>query len=171
MGTVALQCDAKRIREPCRYLDSEVFGCRFPALHELAEDQRGRQIYSGERTAAVDMLAEVLSAVDTDHDGKLTKEEYEAWFRSDPTARERMRRLVVQHSSEWDKRTQAARYQDLTQDGEVFDRNPQNHQPFLDFYAKAAFWEEADLPDKVWYFNPLELIAHFRKCGWLRVTS
>lgn len=117
--------------------------------------------------AAADILAEIVSSVDTNHDGKLTKEEYEAWFRGDPTAREKMRRLVVQHSSEWDKRTQAARYQDLTQDGEVFDRNPQNHQPFLDFYAKAAFWEEAGLPDKVWYFHPLELIAHFRKCGWL----
>lgn len=117
--------------------------------------------------AAVDLLAQIVSSVDTDHDGTLTKDEYEAWFRSDPSAREKMRRLIVQHSSEWDKRTQPARYQDLTQSGEVFDRNPQNHQPFLDFYAKAAFWEEAGLPDKVWYFHPLEWIAHFRKCGWL----
>ncbi|BCF92796.1 MULTISPECIES: hypothetical protein [Paraburkholderia] len=115
----------------------------------------------------VDVLADVVSAVDTNADGKLTGEEYEAWFRSDPTARERMRRLVVQHSSEWDKRTQVTRYQDLTQQGEVFDKNPVNFQAFLDFYAKAAFWEEAGLPEKVWYFHPIEIISHFRKCGWL----
>jgi len=116
--------------------------------------------------ANVNVFADLIKAVDTNHDGDLTKEEYEAYFKSDPTARQRMRRLICQHSSEWDKRTQVARYEDLTHTGEVFDQYPQNHQPFLDFYAKAAFWEEAGLPDKVWYFHPLEFVAHFRKCTW-----
>jgi hypothetical protein len=83
------------------------------------------------------------------------------------TARRKLRGMICEASTEWDKTTNVLRFGGLTKQGERFEGKPEELQKFLEFVEQFQFWDKTGLPTKIWHFHPLAFIGHFRKCKWL----
>ncbi|MBB5408723.1 hypothetical protein HDG34_002660 [Paraburkholderia sp. HC6.4b] len=85
---------------------------------------------------------------------------------------EKLRGMVFKARSEWDPSNNDERYKDLNDPygffGKQKDTNPDGYAKFTDFLSKFQFLDKTPLVgQKLWFFHPLALIRHFRKCGWL----
>ncbi|MFP3755934.1 peptidase M23 [Cupriavidus sp. SIMBA_020] len=89
--------------------------------------------------------------------------------------RERLRGLVCEMPSEWDRSNNEARYRKLKEPGEFYAGDPAGYERFMALVDKAQFWDKTGLPptstEKLWFFHPLVFIRHFRKCGWLDLNE
>ncbi|MFT0736912.1 M23 family metallopeptidase [Ralstonia wenshanensis] len=84
---------------------------------------------------------------------------------------QKLRHLIVKHPSEWDATDLGARYSKLRQQGEALESDD-SWQSFETHVQKLAFWgQTGGLDRSVWHFHPLEIIYHFRKCGWLHKSE
>ena len=81
--------------------------------------------------------------------------------------RQKLRGLICEAPTEWDKSTNHQRFDRLTQAGEHYEGNAEGLEKFLQFVEQFQFWDKTGLPTKVWHFHPLKFVDHFRKCGWL----
>jgi predicted chitinase len=100
-----------------------------------------------------------------------TPEHLENHLRFCEASRKKLRGLVCEAPTEWDKSGNADRYKRLLGQGEFYENNPQGLEEFLLFVEKFQFWDKTGLPGKVWHFHPLRFIEHFKKCGWLSVDE
>ncbi|WP_442854821.1 glycoside hydrolase family 19 protein, partial [Burkholderia sp. Leaf177] len=89
------------------------------------------------------------------------------YLRDHEEVRQKLRGLICEAPTEWDKSTNHKRFDRLTQAGEHYEGNPEGLDEFLQFVEKFQFWDTTGLPTKVWHFHPLKFIGQFKKCGWL----
>jgi predicted chitinase len=90
-----------------------------------------------------------------------------AYLRDHEDVRQKLRGLICEAPTEWDKSTNHKRFDRLTEVGEHYAGNAEGLKTFLEFVEGFQFWDKTGLPTKVWHFHPLQFISSFRKCGWL----
>jgi len=81
--------------------------------------------------------------------------------------RQKLRGLICEAPTEWDKSTNHKRFDRLIEVGEHYAGNPDGLQKFIEFVEGFQFWDKTGLPTKVWHFHPLSFVAQFKRCGWL----
>lgn len=118
----------------------------------------------------IDELLAVIRIEDEDGDGQITNADKQIKLsRSD--IRDKLQYLVVKHPSEWDKRSNDAKYAALRKPGEALE-NPEDWDEFKAHIEKMQFWTDAGLGEpSVWHFHPIAFIRHMRKCGWLSLDE
>lgn len=75
-------------------------------------------------------------------------------------------RLICHFPLEWEKSTIDTRFSWLRTNADA----PMSEEDYTKFklHAEALCFNTGDLGKKrVWHFNPMEFIEHFRKCGWI----
>jgi predicted chitinase len=93
------------------------------------------------------------------------------YLRDHEEVRQKLRGLICEAPTEWDKSTNHKRFDRLTQAGEHYEGNPEGLEKFLQFVEKFQFWDKTGLPTKVWHFHPLRFVDVFKGCGWLSETE
>ncbi|KQR87224.1 hypothetical protein ASG35_24230 [Burkholderia sp. Leaf177] len=89
------------------------------------------------------------------------------YLRDHEEVRQKLRGLICEAPTEWDRSTNHKRFDRLTQAGEHYEGNPEGLDEFLQFVEKFQFWDTTGLPTKVWHFHPLKFIECIKKCSWL----
>ncbi|GGP26361.1 hypothetical protein [Silvimonas amylolytica] len=114
-------------------------------------------------------LQKLIKDADSNHDGITTPEELAAWVQKDEV-RNKLRRMICQAPTEWDKSINEARFAPLRKAGAKVEQPAQDNAygKFKSFVEKFQFWDQTGgLSNTIWHFHPLEFVGHFRKCGWL----
>lgn len=121
--------------------------CRIPALQQLIKDADTGPAANG--------------------DGQTSPDELVAWVRRDDI-RKKLRRMICQAQTEWEKSVNDMRFAPLKAAGGKFAEDDTGYKKFTDFVEKFQFWDQTGgLNSMIWHFHPLEFVAHFKKCGWL----
>ena len=89
------------------------------------------------------------------------------YLRDHEEVRQKLRGLICEAPTEWDRSTNHKRFDRLTQAGEHYEGNPEGLDEFLQFVEKFQFRDTTGLPTKVWHFHPLKFVDVFKSCGWL----
>jgi predicted chitinase len=90
-----------------------------------------------------------------------------AYLRDHEGVRQKLRGLICEAPTEWDKSTNHMRFDRLTEVGEHYAGNAEGLKAFLEFVEGFQFWDKTGLPTKIWHFHPLQFVDAFRRCGWL----
>jgi predicted chitinase len=90
-----------------------------------------------------------------------------AYLRDHEDVRQKLRGLICEAPTEWDKSTNHNRFDRLIEVGEHYAGNAEGLKTFLEFVEGFQFWDKTGLPTKVWHFHPLRFVDQFKRCGWL----
>lgn len=118
-------------------------------------------------------LQQLIKDADTHHHGETTPAELASWVQKEEV-RKKLRRMICQAPTEWDKSINEARFAPLRKAGAKFEQPAQDasYGKFKSFVEKFQFWDQTGgLSNTIWHFHPLEFVAHFKKCGWISTTE
>jgi len=141
----------------------------FPFFTGWVKATEGNGALSDDGLCDVKVILDILRDANTPppRPGVDRQERLALYLRDDEQARRKLRGLICEAPTEWDKSTNVRRYRTLTNPGEHYADDPAGLKKFVDFVEKFQFWDMTGLPSKIWHFHPLAFVEHFKKCGWL----
>ncbi|AIY41472.1 hypothetical protein LT85_2314 [Collimonas arenae] len=141
----------------------------FPSFMGWTKISEGDSVFANDGICDIKAILDVLAEAEkagAKNPGE-THDSLAPYLQNNEVTRKKLRGLICESPTEWDKAGNATRYARLLKPGEHYDGNPDGYKKFLDFVEKFQFWDKTGLPTKIWHFHPLAFIEQFRTCRWL----
>ncbi|MGO4762658.1 peptidase M23 [Cupriavidus sp. 2KB_3] len=146
----------------------------FPSFMGWEKVSEGTGPFAQDGLCDIDLLKDLLKDKNPGHNpyaGSSATKTLRYYVQMGEGVREKLRGLVCEMPSEWDRSNNEVRYRKLKEPGEFYGGDPAGYDRFMAFLGKVQFWDKTGLPptttEKLWFFHPLAFIRHFRKCLWI----
>ncbi|MEX3943776.1 hypothetical protein AB4Y44_30375 [Paraburkholderia sp. BR10937] len=151
----------------------------FPLFMGWEKISEGNTPYSDDGICDIDKLQKILGVVQPKSPDAKEYEDEDAlsdYVKGNDSVRAKLRKLVCEAPTEWNKTHNSARYARLNEPDGFYGRqqqtNPGGYGDFLALLEKFQFWDKTGLPDgNLWFFHPMQFIRTFRGCGWLSMKE